>query len=77
MTYSTESVVAPPSVVVKMSRVDFRGRFLNLVLFLSREAHFFAELGGAQSCPLCPREVLAAWRSRLTHPLRCLVRERS
>lgn len=38
-------MAAPKSVVVKMSRTDFKGRFLNLVMFLSREAHFFAEIG--------------------------------
>ena len=45
LTYSEPSAAAPKSVVVKMSRTDFKGRFLNLVMFLSREAHFFAEIG--------------------------------
>jgi hypothetical protein len=47
LTYNTKPVAAPASVVVKMSRMDFRGRFLNLAVNLSREAHFFAELAGA------------------------------
>ena len=51
LSYNTKSVAAPASVVVKMSRMDFRGRFLNLAVNLSREAHFFAELAGACSYP--------------------------
>ena len=51
LTFDAEQVAAPASVVVKMSRTDFKGRFLNLVLFLSREAFFFKELGGARASP--------------------------
>jgi hypothetical protein len=73
MTYNTDSAVAPPSVVVKMSRVDFRGRFLNLALYLSREAHFFAQLGGARSCPTCLLDLSARL---LSQPLCYLVHRR-
>ena len=52
LTYDPKASDAPASVVVKMSRTDFKGRFLNLVLSLSREAHFFAELG-----PECPMPI--------------------
>jgi hypothetical protein len=66
LTYDGEAGSAPRSIVVKMSRADFKGRFLNLVLFLSREAHFFAEMGtdaglitqgvpGVPHDPLTPR----------------------
>jgi hypothetical protein len=43
---------APQSVVVKMSREDFKGRFLNLVLSLTREARFFKEMAAESPIPI-------------------------
>jgi hypothetical protein len=54
LTYDTQQgdppAGAPASVVIKMSREDFKGRFLNLVMSLSREAVFFKECG--DECPM-------------------------
>jgi hypothetical protein len=45
---------APASVVLKMTRTDVAGRFLNLALALHREAEFYATVGlEVPSQPLC------------------------
>ena len=62
---SPPSAAAPASVVVKMSRQDFKGRFLNLVMSLSREAIFFAECGEE-----CPMRIPKCLYRCISHPAR-------